>query len=192
MGMGIREFGWRCLHARSLQVAKVWRTPAAAVTGVLLALTLSVAAGGGWAGATTRGTHSPADPGGTLAATSFWMAVPTGTVYSFGHAVAYGSAGGLSLSAPIVDLTPTADAKGYWELGSDGGIFSYGDATFYGSTGAIRLNKPIVGLTPTVDGKGYWLVASDGGIFSSGDATFQGSMGAKPLNAPVVGMAAAV
>ncbi len=120
---------------------------------------------------------------------NFWLASAQGGVWNFGDAGAYGSAAGLTLTRPIVAITPTPDGRGYWLVAADGGIFSFGDAAFHGSTGAIVLNEPIVGMTPTPDGKGYWLVASDGGIFSFGDASFYGSTGAIRLNQPIVGMA---
>jgi cell wall-associated NlpC family hydrolase len=119
---------------------------------------------------------------------SFWLASSEGNVWDFGNAGSYGSTGGLSLTAPIVGITPTNDDGGYWLVASDGGIFSFGDAPFYGSTGALVLNKPIVGMAPTPDGGGYWLVASDGGIFSFGDAAFYGSTGNLQLTQPIVGM----
>jgi hypothetical protein len=94
------------------------------------------------------------------------------------------------ISAPIVGVTATADAKGYWEVGADGNVYPFGDAVSYGSLAGIPLNRPIVGMAATPDGKGYWLVASDGGVFSFGDAKFFGSTGELRLNQPVVGMAA--
>jgi cell wall-associated NlpC family hydrolase len=111
---------------------------------------------------------------------NFWLASAQGAVWNFGAAAAYGSAAGLTLTRPIVTITPTTDAKGYWLVASDGGIFSFGDAAFYGSTGAIHLNQPIVGMAPTPDGLGYWMVASDGGIFNFGGAGFYGSTAGGP------------
>jgi cell wall-associated NlpC family hydrolase len=124
-----------------------------------------------------------------LLSTSFWLASAQGDVWSFGHAAAYGSAGGLPLAHPIVAITPTNDDEGYWLVASDGGVFTYGDAAFYGSTGALALNKPIVAMASTPDGRGYWLVASDGGIFSFGDAAFYGSTGGLVLNESIATMA---
>ena len=71
-----------------------------------------------------------------LLSTNFWLASAQGDVWNFGHAAAYGSAGGLPLAHPIVAITPTNDDRGYWLVASDGGVFTYGDAAFYGSTGA--------------------------------------------------------
>ena len=121
--------------------------------------------------------------------TDFWLASPSGEVWNFGSAPAYG---GLASppDAPVVGVTTTPDRRGYWLVASDGGIFAFGDATFHGSTGSLALNQPVVGMAPTPDGKGYWLVARDGGIFAFGDATFHGSTGGLILNQPVVGMAA--
>jgi hypothetical protein len=61
---------------------------------------------------------------------NFWLASAQGAVWNFGDAGAYGSAAGLTLTRPIVAITPTTDAKGYWLVASDGGIFSFGDAAF--------------------------------------------------------------
>jgi N-acetylmuramoyl-L-alanine amidase len=118
----------------------------------------------------------------------YWLAADNGGVFAVG-APFEGSAGALSLTEPVVGMTPTATDQGYWMVASDGGIFAYGDATFHGSMGGRPLDRPIVGMVSTHDGGGYWLVASDGGIFAFGDATFLGSMGGLPLNRPIVGMA---
>jgi len=117
------------------------------------------------------------------------LAESNGAVVSFGGAPSYGSAAGLRLAAPIVDLAPTPAGKGYWLAAADGGLFSFGDARYHGSMGGKRLSAPVVGMAATPDGNGYWLVAADGGIFSFGDAHFYGSMGGKRLSAPVVGIA---
>jgi hypothetical protein len=61
---------------------------------------------------------------------NFWLASAQGAVWNFGDAGAYGSAAGLTLTGPIVAITPTTDAKGYWLVASDGGFFSFGDAAF--------------------------------------------------------------
>ncbi len=120
----------------------------------------------------------------------YWLTGGDGGVFSYGNAPFEGSAGGLTLNAPIVGMASTPDAGGYWLVASDGGVFSYGDAQFWGSAGNLVLNSPIVGMAPTPDGFGYWLVAADGGVFSYGDAFFYGSAGGLTLNAPIVGMAA--
>ena len=132
----------------------------------------------------------PARPAAADSATAarFWLASPDGHVWAFGGAGSYGSAGGLALASPVVDVEPTPDAGGYWLVGSDGGVFSYGDAGFYGSAGALQLRRPIVGMSPTADGNGYWLVASDGGVFSYGDAGFYGSAGALRLTQPITSL----
>ena len=133
--------------------------------------------------ALAAGAHPPtAYPGYELAGTD-------GSVYSFGSVGAFGDAGSLHLSRPVVGAAMAPNGLGYWLVASDGGIFSYGGAGFYGSTGGIRLDQPVVGMAPTPDGRGYWLVASDGGIFAFGDAGFHGSTGGLPLAAPVVGIA---
>ena len=120
----------------------------------------------------------------------YWLTLSDGGIFTFGAATSLGSAVGLGLDKPVVDMVSTPDDKGYWMVSSDGGIFTFGDAGFYGSTGGWALNKPIVGMASTADGRGYWLVASDGGIFSFGDARYLGSTGAITLNKPIVHMAA--
>lgn len=119
----------------------------------------------------------------------FWISTPSGDVWNFGSAVAYGDLKGQPLNKPIVGMAPTVDNLGYWLTATDGGIFAYGDARFYGSTGSIKLAQPIVGMSPTPSGNGYWLVASDGGIFAYGDARFYGSTGAIKLQKPITAMA---
>ncbi len=109
----------------------------------------------------------------------YWLVQADGGVFS--HAAAgqtlpfYGSLGGKTLNAPIVDAAPTPDGGGYWLVGSDGGVFTFGDAAFYGSTGNVKLVEPIIRITPTTSGRGYYLTAKDGGIFTFGDAVFDGS-----------------
>ena len=119
---------------------------------------------------------------------NFWLATPSGGLYTFGTPF-FGSPGG-PLNRPVVGITTTSDRRGYWLVASDGGVFTYGDAGFFGSTGNLVLNRPIVGLAPNPDTAGYWLVASDGGVFTFGDATFYGSTGNLVLNQPIVSMAA--
>ena len=138
----------------------------------------------GYSGAATQGITAPLSLGG------YYELGSDGGVYAFGAAKFYGSTGGMTLNAPIVDMAVTPDGGGYWLVASDGGIFSFGDAAFYGSTGGMTLNAPVVGMAVTPDGGGYWLVASDGGIFSFGDAAFYGSTGAITLNKPIVAMVA--
>ncbi len=119
------------------------------------------------------------------------MVARDGGIFNFGNSPFCGSAGSLTLNAPIVGMAEASNTGGYWLVASDGGVFSYNGAGFYGSMGGQHLNKPIVGMAATPDGRGYWLVASDGGIFTFGDAQYWGSTGNLVLNSPVVGMAAA-
>jgi hypothetical protein len=130
-------------------------------------------------------TYLSVSPGG---ASGYWEVADDGGIFTFGHALFYGSTGSMHLNAPVRAMAPTADGKGYWLVASDGGIFAFGDASFHGSMGGTPLNKPIVGIAATSGGKGYWEVASDGGIFAFGDASFHGSMGSQHLNQPIVGM----
>ena len=120
-----------------------------------------------------------------------WAAAADGTVFARGGEAHHGSAGGVQLSKPIVDIEATSSRRGYWLLGADGGVFTFGDAPFFGSTGDLTLNQPVVAMAATPSGQGYWLVAADGGIFAYGDAVFYGSTGGMRLNKPVVGIAAA-
>ena len=127
---------------------------------------------------------SATDPG----TGGYWLTASDGGIFSFG-APFEGSAGALSLRAPVVGMAPSVDGLGYRLVASDGGIFAYGDAAFLGSMGGRPLNRPVVGMAATPDGRGYWLVASDGGIFAYGDAAFLGSTGGLTLASPVVAMA---
>ena len=74
----------------------------------------------------------------------YWLVAGDGGIFSFGDAGFFGSAGGLALNAPVVDLAPAADGRGYHLTASDGGVFSYGSATYRGSTGGLRLSAPVV------------------------------------------------
>jgi hypothetical protein len=95
--------------------------------------------------------------------------------------------GGVTLNAPIVNITATSSGNGYWLVASDGGVFAFGDARFAGSTGGLTLQQPIVGLSPTPAGDGYWLVASDGGVFAFG-AAYKGSEGGQALGNLIAGL----
>ncbi len=135
------------------------------------------------------GPSTPTPSVSTPDGQGYWLATSDGGVTTYGDAQFYGSANSLTLSGPVVGLTPTADGLGYWLVAADGGVFAFGDAKFYGSTGNLHLSAPVIGLTPTPDGKGYWLVAADGGVFAFGDAGYFGSAGGVELPAPVMGMA---
>jgi hypothetical protein len=129
-------------------------------------------------------------PGDGLTGRGYHLAASDGGVFSYGSARFAGSAGNLTLAAPVVGIAERPIGAGYWLVASDGGIFAYGTAGFFGSRGGQALNAPIVGIVPHPSGDGYWLFASDGGIFSFGLARFFGSAGALPLQRPIVGMAA--
>jgi N-acetylmuramoyl-L-alanine amidase len=120
----------------------------------------------------------------------YWLVAADGGVFSYGDAHFSGSAGSLTLNAPVVGMAATPGGGGYWLVAADGGVFSYGDARFSGSAGSLTLNAPISGMA-AAPGGGYWLVARDGGIFTYGNAGFFGSLGGTPVPGPVVGMAAA-
>ncbi len=114
-----------------------------------------------------------------------------GGVFAFGDATFEGSAGSLTLVAPVVGITAAPGGNGYWLGAADGGVFNYGPgAAFLGSAGGLHLNAPVVAIAGSPDGNGYWLAAGDGGVFSYPDAVFWGSAGGLTLNAPMVGMAA--
>ena len=120
----------------------------------------------------------------------YLMAASDGGIFNFGRSGFFGSAGGLTLSTPVVGVAMAPGDHGYWLTAAGGQVFPYGTAGYFGSAGQLPLTHPVVGIAATPDGRGYWLVASDGGIFSYGDAGFYGSTGAITLNRPVVGMAA--
>jgi len=62
----------------------------------------------------------------------YWLVGSDGGIFAFGDAPFRGSAGGLSLAAPVVGIAPYVSANGYWLQGSDGGVFAYG-APFKGA-----------------------------------------------------------
>jgi parallel beta-helix repeat protein len=64
---------------------------------------------------------------------AYWLASSNGGVFSFGQAPFEGSAGGITLSQPIVGEAAAPDGGGYWLAAKDGGIFTYGSATYWGS-----------------------------------------------------------
>jgi parallel beta-helix repeat protein len=108
---------------------------------------------------------------------AYWLASSNGGVFSFGQAPFEGSAGGITLSQPIVGEAAAPDSGGYWLAAKDGGIFSYGSATYWGSLPGDNVHvSDIVGIAPTAAGGGYWLVGSDGGVFALGDAVYSGSL----------------
>jgi hypothetical protein len=139
------------------------------------------------AGASRAGAAISATTNGGVPAQGYWFVAADGGIFSF-HAPFQGSAGGGSLTAPIVGMGLDRLSGGYWLVGADGAVYSY-DALSYGSAAGQHLNRPIVGMAATLDGFGYYLLASDGGIFTYGDAVFQGSAGGIRLNKPIVGMA---
>src|SRR5688572_5850466 len=103
----------------------------------------------------------------------YWIITADGGVFTFGNAPFFGSTGGQTLNAPIVDAGVTRDGGGYWLQAADGGIFGFGNAEFHGSTGGISLNKPMKGFAAMILNEGYWQLGEDGGIFAH-DAPFYG------------------
>lgn len=134
---------------------------------------------------------SPVALVGTADDGGYWIVDSDGGVFSFGDARFYGSMGGTSLQAVVVDAAATPDHHGYWLAAADGGVFSFGDAVFGGSLASVKLAGPIEGIAANPAGPGYWLTAVDGGVFAMGGAPFLGSMGSQPLEQPVVAMTAA-
>src|SRR2546425_3731725 len=100
----------------------------------------------------TAPTDAPSQKG-------YWLVASDGSVFGFGDAGDYGSAGGTHLAKPIVGMAATPTGHGYWLVASDGGIFGYGDAGYYGSAGGIHLPQPIVGMSPPPPRPGYRLRA---------------------------------
>ena len=96
----------------------------------------------------------------------YWIACEDGGVFNFGGADFFGSLGGTTLNAPVVDMASSPTGQGYILFGADGGVFTFGDAEFSGSLGGITLNQPIVDAAITADGGGYWMLGKDGGIFA--------------------------
>jgi parallel beta-helix repeat protein len=151
----------------------------------------------GASGSTVSGNTISVTKGGaavfTVAApgSAYWLASAAGGVFSFGQAPFEGSAGGITLSQPIVGQAATPDGGGYWLAAKDGGIFSYGSATYWGSVPGDKIHvSNIVGIAPTADGGGYWLIGSDGGVFAFGDAKYAGSVpGLKIHVSNIVGIA---
>ncbi len=131
-------------------------------------------------------TFTPDNPPSAPVPARYREVAADGGVFAFGGASFDGSAGGQTLSAPVVDSAPTPDGDGYWVASSDGGVFTYGDAPFYGSLAGAGA-PPVVGITPTDDGRGYWLVTRNGGVYTFGDATFHGALSGY-RGAPIVGM----
>jgi hypothetical protein len=121
----------------------------------------------------------------------YWIVASDGGVFTF-NADFLGSLADTALSAPAVEIEPTATGKGYWIVLADGKVLTFGDAQHFGDMFGKALNKPIIGMSVTPTGKGYWLVAGDGGIFNFGDAQFFGSMGDKPLNGPIIDLAPSI
>ena len=120
----------------------------------------------------------------------YWIATDDGGVQSFGGAPFHGSAGGIRLGAPVVDMAGIPGGAGYWLAGADGAVFSFGGAQFKGSLGGTKLKAEIVGIAATPDGNGYWLAGADGGVFSFGSATYAGGLAGMRLSAPIIGIAA--
>ena len=59
-------------------------------------------------------------------ATGWWPT--TAGVFAFGDATFEGSAGNLTLVAPVVGIAAAPGGNGYWLGAADGGVFNYGPA----------------------------------------------------------------
>ena len=64
------------------------------------------------------------DPASTAGHQGYWLAAADGGVFAQGDAGYYGSAGGITLNAPVVGIAATPDGKGYWLVAIDGGVFT--------------------------------------------------------------------
>jgi hypothetical protein len=62
----------------------------------------------------------------------YWFVASDGGIFAFGDATFRGSAGDMTLNAPMVGMAADKSSGGYWMVGSDGGIFADG-APFYGA-----------------------------------------------------------
>jgi N-acetylmuramoyl-L-alanine amidase len=107
-------------------------------------------------------------------------------VFAFGDARYEGSAGDLTLNAPVVGMAATPDGRGYWLAASDGGVFAFGDARYEGSGG----QRAVVGIASTPDGGGYWTVSSGeplAGKIVAVDPGHDGGNGGDPsaINSPI-------
>ncbi len=80
--------------------------------------------GGTVVGRFPNAVGSKQNPGGP----GYWVVASDGGVAAFEGASFYGSMGGKTLNAPMVDLVPTPDRAGYWLIGADGGLFAFGAA----------------------------------------------------------------
>lgn len=122
----------------------------------------------------------------------YWLATKDGGVFTRGDGRFHGSAVGLPLQAPIIDLEPTSDGGGYWLLGADGGVFTFGDAHFAGSANPAGSPVPFVAIERTASERGYWLARADGAVFPFGDAetTLGAASTIRNRQADIVDMAA--
>ncbi|MGH9105683.1 MAG: C40 family peptidase [Acidimicrobiales bacterium] len=141
-----------------------------------------VAAGGGAPElGSLRAPERLAEPIVAMAATpdggGYWLVSADGSVYTFGDAKFYGSAGRGRLHrvvGRVVGITPTRDGRGYWLASAEGGVYSFGDAKFYGAAHLDREDQ-VVAIAATHGGHGYWLASSNGSVFPFGDAAYHGS-----------------
>jgi hypothetical protein len=97
-------------------------------------------------------------------ALGYWIAREDGSVYTFGNATFYGSAGATNLFKPIVSMISNWEDDGYRLVGADGGIFTYGNVLYCGSTGGTRLNAPIVDAVNAGYTKYYQLFGTPTGL----------------------------
>jgi hypothetical protein len=61
----------------------------------------------------------------------YWIAAADGGVFAYGSAPFYGSLGGKTLSAPIIDIA--ACGSGYYLIGADGAVYAF-NCTYFGGT----------------------------------------------------------
>ena len=102
----------------------------------------------------------------------YWLVARDGGIFTYGAATFEGSAGALSLDAPVIGMAATPSGGGYWLVARDGGVFTYGDARYFGSLGRDRrCPAPWSAWPPRRRAAGYWL-----------------AVGSEPLAGEVVGI----
>jgi hypothetical protein len=62
----------------------------------------------------------------------YWLVGADGGIFAYGDAAFRGSAGALTLNAPVVGIATDRATGGYWLAGADGGVFAF-DAPFDGA-----------------------------------------------------------
>ena len=66
--------------------------------------------------------------------TGYWLVAADGGVFAEGDAQFFGSMGGKTLSAPVVDAAAAPDGLGYALVGEDGAVYAFGSSKYEGGT----------------------------------------------------------